>query len=102
MEEEVNPEEMTPLEQKEIRGLSGKTLIALLICTITIVSSVVGTYFSLQGDIRELRLQREGEEKYADLRIRTIEVKMAAIELQYKELSSKYDELILNSKNATR
>lgn len=80
---------MTSIEQKEIRGLSVKTLLTIIVCTVTMVSTTLGTYFSIQSSIREIRLEKQGDDKYLDLRLRTIEIRQSALELQLKELQTR-------------
>lgn len=89
------------IEQKEIRGISLRNLITLIACTITICTTVMGTYFSLttnqnniQKALDEVKLQKQNDEKYTDLRLRTMEIRIDNLELQNKEIISKYEEIL--------
>jgi hypothetical protein len=82
------------IETKEIRGMSLRTLATLIVCTISICTTVMGSYFSLNSDIKDLKVQKDQDEKYNDLRLRTLEIRVSATEVQYKELSTRYEELL--------
>ncbi len=82
-----------PIESKEIRGLSLKTLIWLLGCTASIILFMWRTTSGLQDDIRavaervkEMEITKQQQEKYEDLRLRTMELQVSSISVQLKEL----------------
>lgn len=95
--------EPVSIETKEIRGISLRNIIALVVCTVTICTTVMGTYFKLQANqkdvfvqLNEIKLQKANDEKYTDLRLRTLEIRIENLEIQNKETISKYEDLIKN------
>lgn len=82
------------IENKEIRGLSFRTLLAMLISTVTIVISIASFYFLLKGDISTINLNKEKDDKYNNLR-------MGIMETQVKELQTRVDNLREDVRNNT-
>jgi hypothetical protein len=75
-----NTEEMTPLENKEIRGLSLRALAWLVGSTVTIVLFIVSSYFLLTSKIEAVdnkvnatQSQKLGDDKIIDLRLQVIQ-----------------------------
>lgn len=77
---------MDALEQKEIRGLSWKALITLIICTASIVGTVLGTYNSLDRKIDDVKQQKISDDRLNEYRLRTIEVQLDATKTQVEAL----------------
>jgi hypothetical protein len=80
-----------PIEEREIRGLTGRALIWLVTSTITIVSSVTGSYILLNNKIEKvnekidvnidkIRTEKIGDDKVIDLRIRVLEAEVKILE----------------------
>lgn len=84
--------QMTSLEEKEIRGLSLKNLLYF----IGTIVSLVGVYFTLRGDIRELKKEREGDDRYNELRLKTMELNISSLQVQINDLRN---QVIENTKN---
>lgn len=68
------------IETKEIRGVSVRTLITVIISTATIVSFVLGGVSKLSGqikatndEIKTFRLEKNSDAKYNDLRLKIME-----------------------------
>jgi hypothetical protein len=80
---------MNPLESKEIRGLSVKNIITIVSCTVAIVSTVLGSWFNLKGELSALQRDRQSDEKYNDLRIKTIELKIETLNLDIRDLQNR-------------
>jgi len=84
-------QEMTPIETKEIRGLSFKGLLTILLSTISICGTVVGTYFSLNAKIDTIRIEKVNEDKLTDLRIKTIEAQVEALKTSIETIRAQVD-----------
>lgn len=83
---------MTPMEQKEIRGLNIKSLYWIAASAAVICSTVLGTYFSLLGRLAAIEIQKVEQSKYDDLRIRTLDLKVQALEIEVKDLRKRQDD----------
>lgn len=77
---------MTPLEAKEIRGLSIKSIFWLVSCTVTIMLSILTSYFSLKAQIREVQVSKDSDSRYNDLRMKVLEQKVDVLDIQLKEI----------------
>lgn len=80
------PTEMNPIETKEIRGLNLKLLVTLIICTATTVGTVASTYFSLIRKIDKIESQRTSDDRFNDLRLKTMEANIQVIQTQVESL----------------
>lgn len=89
---------VTQIETKELRGVSLRTLYAIIVATATIVLTVFGSYSSLKGQIKEMQSQKDSDSRYNDLRMKILEQRLDANDIQLKELSKKYDEFVSQSK----
>lgn len=85
-------ETMNPIEQKEIRGLSIKGLITLILCTVSICGTVLGTYNSVINRIDQMRTEKIGDDKVIDLRIRSLEETVKANRTAIDELRRQVSE----------
>lgn len=90
--------DMTTLEEKEIRGINLKLIRAFTIGTITVVCSILYSYFSLQSAIREIEIERTGQDKYIDLRIKALELNFQSMQLQINDIRNREDQT-LNKNN---
>ena len=91
-----NRDQMTPIESREVRGLTTKQLLYLVMSTITIVAAVVFGYTKIvysiekQGQTSEsLQIQFETikiEQKTANANQQTLDIRLARIEEQLTEL----------------
>lgn len=80
---------MAAIETKELRGVSLKTLYALIVTTAIICTSIYGSYASIITKINEIVLTNQSNDKLYDLRLKALEQKITAIEIQLRELSNK-------------
>ncbi|HRB24313.1 MAG TPA: hypothetical protein PLZ18_11110 [Ferruginibacter sp.] len=87
---------MTPAEEREIKGISLKSLFWLLGSTITIVATVMGIYSGIgrQFDNLSNKVERMGSEfgsnnRISEMRIKQLEVRLDALELQIDNLQQK-------------
>jgi hypothetical protein len=67
---------MNPIESQEIRGLSVKALLTIIISTISIVASILATYNSIKSEIQNLSFRSEGDNKVINLRLSVTEKRL--------------------------
>lgn len=79
-------EAMTPLEEKEIKGISLKLLITAIGTTVTLTIAIMGSYTGLVGHMDKIN-------NTFDLRMKDEEHKREMIELQIKEFRIRLDNL---------
>lgn len=82
---------MNAIETKELRGINVKNLLSLIGATITICSIVLLTYSKLEAKIERFELQKQGDEKYTELRLRTLELNIKSIEIKVDEMKKDLD-----------
>lgn len=76
------------IENREIRGLSYKTGLTILISTITIVVSIVTIYFLLKQDIANIRIEKAKDDQYNNLRMTLIETDIKTLNLKLENLTN--------------
>lgn len=81
-------ENLMNLEEKEIRGINFKLIRYLIIGTVTIVVVVLGTYFKLQNSIHDINQQKAGDDKYNELRLKSIETNIQFLQKQIDGLNA--------------
>lgn len=84
---------MTPLENKEIRGMSYKNLLALIIATVSICTTVLISYSSLKAQIVKTQANQDNaqvaynaDQKYTELRLTVMERTLTLIQMQIDNL----------------
>ncbi|SEP19040.1 hypothetical protein [Mucilaginibacter sp. OK283] len=77
---------MTTLDQREIRGITLKNITVTIISTISIVVSVMTTYFQLKGDIRDVRSTQETQNRVNEIRLKVLEGEVAILQQEVREL----------------
>lgn len=80
---------MAAIETKELRGVSLKTLYALMTTTAIICISIYSSYSSIVTKINEIVLTNQSNERLYDLRLKVLEQKITAIEIQLRDLKDK-------------
>ncbi|MCC8409799.1 hypothetical protein LJ707_12740 [Mucilaginibacter sp. UR6-1] len=55
---------------------------------ISIVISVMGTYFKLQNDIRELKTQQDAQSRINEIRLNVLEGQVVLLQEQMKEINN--------------
>lgn len=88
------------IEEKEIRGINFKLIRALVVSVVMVVGSVLFSYYNLKISIKELQMEKVGDDRYVDLKIKTLEMNVSAIQLQIDNIRTQVDEThkLLNSK----
>ena len=77
---------MTTLDQREIRGITLKNITVTIISTVSIVVSVMTTYFQLKGDIRDVRSTQETQNRVNEIRLKVLEGEVAILQQEVREL----------------
>lgn len=80
---------MSAIETKELKGVSLKTLYAIIFTTIIICTSIYGSYASIITKINEIVLVNQSNDKLYDLRLKVLEQKISAIDIQLRDLSNR-------------
>lgn len=83
-------DETLPIESKELRGISLKTLYALITATALIILTVYGSYSALKSEIQDIKTQKEGDSKYNDLRMRVLEQKVDMNTMSIKNIEERF------------
>lgn len=81
-------EEMTPIETKELKGVSLKLLVWLIASTVTIVASVTTSYITLSNKIDSLQRDKAADDRYNDLRLQTMSVQIQSIQAQVDNIKN--------------
>lgn len=82
---------MEPIENRELRGVSIRTLIIVISCTISIMATVMGTYAALSGSIKQIEFQVGKDSGLNDLKMRNLEQKIDMNSLRIKEINEKIE-----------
>ena len=77
---------MTTLEQHEIRGITLKNITVTIISTISIVVSIMTTYFQLKGDIKDVRSTQETQNRVNEIRLKVLEGEVTILQQEVREL----------------
>lgn len=82
--------EPTPgFEHSQLKGITIKNMIVTVVCTATIVASVLGSYNALKNDLIEQRYSQEEQNKILDIRIRVVEDQQKILSQQIRDLQAK-------------
>ena len=84
-------EDMTAIETKELKGVNLKNIVAIIIATVGICTTTVVSYTKLESKIEMVGLKDEGDDRYNELRLRTIEINLSSMDLRIKELENKLE-----------
>lgn len=79
-------EKAVPIEEKQLKGIILKTIYAIIIGTASIVFTVFGTYSSLSGQITKMQFQKDSDARYNDLRMKTLEQKVDALQIMIENM----------------
>lgn len=80
---------MTNIEHTEIKGITIKNLIVTICSMISIVISVMGTYFKLQNDIKDLKFQQDAQSRINEIRLNVLEGQVVLLQEQLKDINHK-------------
>lgn len=88
----------TGVEKSEIRGITLKLLVGIIVHTVIVVATACSIYFALKGDIRDLNTLRSEEAKYWDLKFQQLQLQNSAFQKQLDQIQYRIDNLILPDK----
>jgi hypothetical protein len=75
-------------EHTALRGITIKNMIVTIVCTATIVISVMATYQGLRSDMNSQNLNQNNQNKIFELRIKIIEDEVSIINNRIDELKT--------------
>jgi len=73
-------------EHNQLRGITIKNMIVTIVCTASIVVSVMTTYFNLKSGQDAIQYTQDKQNIVTDLRLRAIEAQIVVINKQIEEL----------------
>lgn len=76
-------------EHSQLRGITIKNMIVTIVCTATLVSTMMGAYFGIKSDIKDIRDNQNTYNKITDLRLKAVEDRQNLLELQISDLKNK-------------
>ncbi|MDB5287002.1 MAG: hypothetical protein JWR05_1951 [Mucilaginibacter sp.] len=80
---------MTTFEHRELKGITIKNLVVTIISTASIVISVMTTYFQLKGDIRDVRIQQDAQNRINEIRLKVLEGQVALLQREVEQIKTK-------------
>lgn len=86
------------LEEKEIKGVTAKLVIWLVIHTALIVGTACGFYFNIRNDISRLVIKREDEEKYWQLKFDQLQIQNSVLQRQLDGIEVRMDKYLETTK----
>jgi len=84
---------VTPFEEKEVKGITGRLLRGVIIQTAVIVATACGFYFTLKSDIQNLYTLREEGQKYWQLKFDQLQIQNNIFQKQLEEISIRLTDL---------
>lgn len=79
---------MTTFEHRELKGITIKNLVVTIISTASIVISVMTTYFQLKGDIRDVRIQQDAQNRINEIRLKVLEGQVALLQREVEHIKT--------------
>lgn len=80
---------MTGIEQRQLKGITIKNLIVTVVSTVSIVVSVMSTYFQLKDDIQDVKMQQETQTRVNEIRLKVLESQVVLLQREIDELKLK-------------
>jgi len=77
---------MTTIEHREIKGITLKNILVTVLSTISIVMSVMTTYFQLKSDIKDVRSTQETQSRVNEIRLKVLEGQVAVLQQDVNKL----------------
>ncbi|NHA04113.1 hypothetical protein G7092_09910 [Mucilaginibacter sp. HC2] len=77
---------MTTIEHREIKGITLKNILVTVLSTISIVMSVMTTYFQLKSDIKDVRSIQETQSRVNEIRLKILEGQVAVLQQDVNKL----------------
>ncbi|MES2268655.1 MAG: hypothetical protein V4520_17955 [Bacteroidota bacterium] len=77
---------MTSIEHRQLKGITIKNIVVTIISTASIVASVMTTYFELKGDINEVKLDQQSQNRVNEIRLKILESQIAVLQREMQEI----------------
>ena len=77
---------MTPIEHKELKGITIKNIAVTILSTASIVASVMTSYFNLKSDVSDLRLRQETTDRISEIRLKVLENRVNILQQEVQEI----------------
>jgi hypothetical protein len=77
---------MTTIEHRVIKGITLKNIAVTLISTLSIVMSVMATYFQLKSDIKDVRSIQEIQTRVNEIRLKILEGQVTVLQQEVNKL----------------
>ncbi len=75
----------TTIENRELKGITARLILTIVISTATIVSGGFGAYYGLKSDIQEVKSQNEVKK----VEFQALKVQVDAIQVQLNQMQNK-------------
>lgn len=77
---------MTTIEHREIKGITIKNIMVTIISTVSIVISVMTSYFQLKGEISNVRATQETTTRVNEVRLKVLESQVGLLQQEVNKL----------------
>jgi hypothetical protein len=77
------------IENREIRGVTPRTIYITVVSTASIIISIVTFYFALKADIQTSRDEQNTTNRVNEIRLKLLEERQSTVELAIKDLQDK-------------
>ena len=82
--------ETTPgFEHSQLKGITIKNMIVTVVCTASLVVTIMGAYSGLKESMTEQRLRQDTQNQLIDLRLKAVEDQQIIIRQQIKEIQDR-------------
>ncbi|GAA3994659.1 hypothetical protein [Mucilaginibacter dorajii] len=79
---------MTTLEHREIRGITLKNIVVTVVSTISIVITVMTSYFQLKSNLQEVRAIQETQNRVNEVRLKILENQVSVLQQEVNEIKN--------------
>lgn len=76
-------------EHRQLRGITIKNMMVTIVCTASIVISIMTAYFGLRTDMKDIQDNQNTYNKITDLRLKAVEDRQNMLDLEITELKNK-------------
>ena len=79
------------IENKEIRGITPKTVYLTIVSTASIILSIATIYFALKADIQRISDDTNTTNRINEIRIKLLEERISTQELEIKQINDRLE-----------
>lgn len=79
---------MTSLEHRQLKGITIKNIIITISSTASIVFAVMTTYFELKGDILDLKVRQDAQNRVNEIRLKVLEGQVALLQREVEQIKN--------------